>query len=103
MACAWCRWSSKTLSANSFLLALASPVLHKMLCGSFSESKEKTLRLDDVESRAFIKTLDLWCGKADGQEMELHEVQQLVSVADRFQITEVTSALEETVVTQLRP
>jgi hypothetical protein len=73
-----------------------------MLCGSFSESKEKRLRLDDVESRAFIKTLDIWCGRADGQEMELHEVQQLASVADRFQITEVTSALEEGVMRQLR-
>ena len=90
------------IPASSFLLALASPVLHKMLCGSFSESKEKRLRLDDVESRAFIKTLDIWCGRADGHEMELHEVQQLASVADRFQITEVTSALEEGVMRQLR-
>ena len=96
------RASSKLIPASSFLLALASPVLHKMLCGSFSESKEKRLRLDDVESRAFIKTLDIWCGRADGQEMELHEVQQLASVADRFQITEVTSALEEGVMRQLR-
>ena len=73
-----------------------------MLCGSFSESKEKKLRLDDVEISAFTKTLDVWCGRADGQEMELHELQQLASVADRFQITEVTSALEEAVMGQLR-
>jgi hypothetical protein len=50
--------------------------------GSFSESKEKRLRLDDVESRAFIMTLDIWCGRADGQEMELHEVQQLKPAAE---------------------
>jgi hypothetical protein len=31
-----------------------------MLCGSFSESKEKTQRLDDIERRTFIKTLDIW-------------------------------------------
>ena len=69
-----------------------------MLCGSFSESKEKKLRLDGVERRTFIKTLDIWCGRGDGQEMELCEVQQLASVADRFQIMEVTSLLEEAVI-----
>ena len=72
-----------------------------MLCGSFSESKEKKLRLDDVEMRTFIKTLDIWCGRDDGQEMELCDVQQLAIVADRFQITEVTSLLEEAVIGQL--
>ena len=49
----------------------------------------------------FIKTLDIWSGRADAQEMELHEVQELASVADRFQITEVISALEEAVIGQL--
>ena len=39
-----------------------------MLCGSFSKSKEKKLRLDDVDRRIFIKTLDIWCGRVDGQE-----------------------------------
>ena len=72
-----------------------------MLCGSFSESKEKKLSLDDVERRTFIKTLDMWCGRVDGQKMELYEVQQLAIVADRFQITEVTSLLEEAVIGKL--
>jgi hypothetical protein len=72
-----------------------------MLCGSFSESREKKLRLDDVERSTFIKTLDIWCGRVDGQVMELYEVQQLATVADLFQITEVTSLLEEAVMGQL--
>jgi hypothetical protein len=72
-----------------------------MLCGRFSESKEKKLRLDDVDMRTFIKTLDIWCGRGDGQELELYEVQQLAIVADRFQITEVTSLLEEAVMGKL--
>ena len=95
------RSSSRILPASSFLLALASPVLHRMLCGSFSESKEKILRLNDVDIGAFIKTLDIWSGRTDAQEMELHEVRELASVADRFQITEVISALEEAVMGQL--
>ena len=53
------RSSSKILPASSFLLALASPVLHKMLCGSFSESKEKNLRLNDVDIGAFVTTMDI--------------------------------------------
>ena len=48
-----------------------------------------------------MKTLDIWCGREDGQEMELCEVQQLAIVADRFQITEVTSLLEEAVMGKL--
>ena len=76
-------------------------MLHKRLCGSFIESKEKKLQLDDVDSRTFIKTLDLWCGRHDGQEMELCAVQQLAIVADLFQITEVVYSLEEAVMGQL--
>jgi hypothetical protein len=72
-----------------------------MVCGSFSESKEKKLRLDDVERRTLIKTLDIWCGRGDDQEMDFHEVQQLATMADRSQITEVTSLLEEAVIGQL--
>ena len=80
--------------ANSFLLALASPVLCTMLCGGFVESKEKTLRLHDVTAGMFFMALDVWCGKMAGKVMELHEVKQLGSVADRFQIMEAVSALE---------
>ena len=72
-----------------------------MLCGSFCESKDKSLRLNDVESGAFITAMDIWCGRADSQEMELYEVQDLASVADRFQITEVVSALKEAALSQL--
>jgi hypothetical protein len=70
--------------------------------GSFSESKDKKLRLDDVERKTSIKVLDIWCGRVDGQEMELCEVQELASVADRFQIAEVTSLLEEAMIGQLK-
>ena len=95
------RSSSDTMRASSFLLALASPVLHKMLCGRFSESKEKKLRLDDVDMRTFLKTLDIWCGRGDAREIELCKVQQLAIVADRFQIAEVTSLLEKDMMGQL--
>ena len=75
--------------------------MHKMLCGSFSESKGKNLALNDVDGKLFTKALDLWCGRKDCQEVELGEVQQLASVADRFQITAVTSVLEEALIGQL--
>ena len=38
--------------------------------------------------------LDVWCGKKAEMVMELHEVKQLASMADRFQIMEAVSALE---------
>jgi hypothetical protein len=89
------------LPANSFLICLASPVLHKMLCGSFSESKGKRLKLDDVDGNTFIKILGVWCGREDCQGMGIDEVQQVASVADRFQMTEVLSAVEEALLSQL--
>jgi hypothetical protein len=96
------RSSSTTFQTSSFLLCLASPVVFKMLCGNFSESKRKKLKIDDVDGRAFIWALDVWCGRKDWQEVELGEVPLLVSVADRFQMTEVTSVLEEALLRQLR-
>ena len=80
---------------------MCSPVLHKMLCGSFIESHAKTLKLQDVDGAAFVKTLDVWCGKQSSAEMELGEVRELASIADRFQMTEVSTALDETVMRHL--
>jgi hypothetical protein len=79
-----------------------------MICGKFSESKEKHLSIDDVDMEVFVKVLGLWCGYMDGkglpvegQNMELEEIQKLASVADRLQITEVAAALEETIMEHL--
>jgi hypothetical protein len=95
------RLSSTTFKGSSFLMCLASPVLHKMLCGSFSERKAQQLKLDDVDGRVFVKVLELWCGRGNGLEISLHEGHQLASVADRFQITEVLSAVEDALMEQL--
>jgi hypothetical protein len=68
-----------------------------MICGSFCESNEKKLHLQDVDWRSFGKALDVWCGKESNAEFGLDEVKELASVADRFQMTEVSSALDEAV------
>jgi hypothetical protein len=83
--------------ANSFLLSLCSPVLHKMLCGEFSESNEKKLKFQEVKKTTFCKALDLWYGKDNNSEMGLCEVKELANIADRFQMTEIVSALDQTV------
>jgi hypothetical protein len=74
-------------------------MLHKMLCGGFSESKAEALVLNDVDGKIFIRALDIWLGK--GQEMELGELQQLARVANMFRITEVLTAVEELLTGQL--
>ena len=51
------------MRANSFLLSVCSPVLHKMLCGSFAESKAKRLDLKDVPRAVFGMALDFCCVK----------------------------------------
>ena len=85
------------MRANSFLLSVCSPVLHRMLCGSFAESKAKTLQLKDVHEDAFGKALEICCGKDHGTELSLGDVKELASVADRFQMTEVIAVLDMTV------
>jgi hypothetical protein len=72
-----------------------------MLCGNFSESTGKKLQLNDVDGTIFVKVLDVWCGRDDCQEVALAELPLLATVADQFQMTEVTSVLEEAVMGKL--
>ncbi len=85
---------STILRVNSFILCVCSPVLHKMLCGSFIERNEKKLNLQDVDGKTFSKALAIWCGKLSSKDMGLGELMALASVADRFQMIEVLSAIE---------
>ena len=96
-----CRSLPVVLRTNSFLLCLCSPVLHKMLCGSFIESKSKSLKLRDVDGAAFSKALDIWCGKQSCTGMEMDDVRELASVADRFEMAEVAQALDKTMQSHL--
>ena len=73
-----------------------------MICGSFIESAGRRLEIREVDCKLFVKVLGLWFGGEYGGETDLHEVQQLVSVADRFQVSEVVAALEETMIQQLQ-
>ncbi len=66
-------------------MCVCSPVLHKMLCGSFLESHAKKLSLQDVDGAAFSKALDMWYGKECCADMGLGDVEAIASVADRFQ------------------
>jgi hypothetical protein len=72
-----------------------------MICGNFIESKTKRLDLKNVDERAFQIVLDLWCGREICQEKELGELQELGNVADQFQITAISAALEETIIGHL--
>ena len=80
------RSSRETVRANSFFLSLASPVLHKMICGSFSESQTRRLKLEDVDGNSFGKVLNLWCGKEGRAEEELGDMMVMANVADRLEM-----------------
>ena len=95
------RSSRETLLANSFLLSMASPVLHKMICGSFRESKTRHLSLEDIEARAFEQILNLWCGK-EGRADQLGDVMVMASVADRLEMLDVFAMLETAIIGELR-
>jgi hypothetical protein len=72
-----------------------------MLCGPFGESREKKLKLHDVDEKTFIEALGIWTGRKDCREVQLDGVQHLAIVADRFQMAVVLSELEVALCEQL--
>ena len=82
---------------------MASPVLHKTICCSFSKSKTLRLSLEDVDGNSFEKVLNLWCGKEGRAEEELGDVMVMASKADQLEMLEVFAALEAAIVGELRP
>ena len=98
-----CRRSSgKTVRVNSFLLSMASPVLHKMICGSFREGVTRQLSLRDVDAQVFEQILNLWYGKEEHAE-QLSDVMVMASVADRLEMLDVFAVLEAAILGKLRP
>ena len=96
------RTSGARIKANSFLLSLISPVLHKMLCGQFVEGDRRRVTFPDIDERNFADVVDLWCGAESLDELSVAAMLQLGNTADRFLMTEVASALEEKVIDQMR-
>ena len=89
------------MESNSFLLSMASPVLHRMICGAFSEGMTRRVSLEEVDGKSFEEVLNLWCGKDCSNDKELNDVIVMASVADRLQMVEVVSALENAIIGQL--
>ena len=83
------------------LLSLCSPVLHKTICGDFSEGRAKRLELDDVDAGSFGSLLDAWCGRTGLEAKELGDLMALAGLADRFEMTEVQGGLEEAIIGRL--
>ncbi len=59
------------MRTSSFHIYLISPVVRKMLCGNFSESREKKVMFEDIDGTSFKKALDVWYGRKDCQEVAL--------------------------------
>ena len=87
-------FAGRMLRSNSFLLSIASPVLHKMLCGGFREGVARQISFQDVDGKVFEEVLHFWCGKEAGAEKELSSVMAMASVADRLEMLEVVTVLE---------
>ena len=81
---------------------MASPVLHKMICGRFREGTTRQLSLEDMDAKSFEQTLNLWCGKEVRAE-QLGDVMVMASVADRLEMLDVFAVLEAAIMDELRP
>ena len=58
--------SGKAVKCSAFCPSLISPVLRTMVCGSFRESAEKQILLDDADERALRHVMDLASGCSEG-------------------------------------
>ena len=81
---------------------MASPVLYKMICGSFREGTTRRLSLKDVDGKAFVEVLNLWCGKERRAEQGLRDVMAMASVADRLEMLDAFAVLEAAIIGELR-
>ena len=72
-----------------------------MICGPFSESQALRLELEDVEVNAYSDILNLWCGKEGLEDKTLDAIMAMASVADRLEMKEVATALEDTIIGHL--
>jgi hypothetical protein len=86
---------------SSFLLSLISPVLHRMICGPFSERSQKKLRLVDTDATAFQTLMDLACGLQVLKIRDIAALTRLAALADRLQMVEVATALEDEILSLL--
>ena len=98
---AHCRSFATSLRFNGFFLCLCSPVLQKMLCGGFRESSTRRLELEDVNDEIFAEVLEFWCGKKLSDNEDVEHLLALAGIADRFQIGEIATSLEDYVVERL--
>ena len=87
----------KTIKSSAFCLSLISQVLRTMVRGSFRESAEKQILLDDVDERALGHVMDLACG----QVCDLREMMGVGAFAHRYQMAEVVGAVEVAIVRSL--
>ena len=67
------RVSDQIYRASSFLLCMASPFLHKMLCGHFREGVTRRVSLADIDKKAFEKE--------NCMEKEFREVMDMANLA----------------------
>ncbi len=95
------RSSDSKIRANGFALSLCSPVLHKMICGGFSEGTAKRLEFHDVDASAFSAVFHLNLGSGAESHVGLDGAMALYSVADRFQMCEAADAIEDAVIAHL--
>ena len=74
---------------------MISPVLHKMITGEFKEAAERRLELDEADERTLRQAAELACGHES--DMDITAMLQLGIFADRYEMVEVMTMVEEAI------
>jgi hypothetical protein len=72
-----------------------------MICGPFCERSQKQLRLAETDAASFQILMDLACGLQVPKIRDIAALTRLTALADRLQMTEVATALEDEILSLL--
>ncbi|GMS79995.1 hypothetical protein PENTCL1PPCAC_2170 [Pristionchus entomophagus] len=85
----------KNIHVSKQILAHASPYFEALFFIDFNESQKKEIKLDEVSAPDFMTALELIYGCADLYAINDDNVENLLKIADRFDIPKIMNSVED--------
>ncbi|GMS78602.1 hypothetical protein PENTCL1PPCAC_777, partial [Pristionchus entomophagus] len=85
----------KKIYVSKQILSRASPYFEVLFFGDFNESQKEEIKLDDVSALACITALELIYECSYGYAINEDNVENLLKIADRFDIPKIMKSVED--------
>ena len=86
---------------SGFLLSMLSPIWRAKLCGEIGTKGRILLNMDDEIYSHFLQVVALGCGESITLRGGMHDLIELVSMADRYQVEAILGDLEDALMDRL--